>query len=1293
MISPNTPPPRDHLPAQEALNNAIDCYKRQDFFNARQWAIRAALLNPGLETPWLLLAAVVKPSYAIPYLQKVLEINPENQRAKQGLAWAEKEDLLKDHPDTLAKEPIAVVEQPESKKSFSSYGNLILKRSISSVLILLAIAFLTLLGIQMAQQGTQRLSIDFGQAILDALKATWQYIFQHPPTYYMHKEDIPAIKVVFELFLHSTGLLLFSLLIASAVGSLLGIIAALIRSRQVKPMMIFLSILGISTPSFLLAMLLRIVNVEVYQALGLSHAILPPTGFGWDGHIILPAIVLAARPMAQIMQVTYVSTQEVLAQDYIRSAKARGASLYIVVKDHVLKNILIPVLTTIGTSLRFSLASLPVVEVFFVWTGIGTAVLEAIENQVPTLITDLMVALGLLFLLINLLIELLYPRIDPRIQINQTNEEDAVNQESAQAPLSRFINEIISQIRNNIHQWREKRIQKKFEESFNTPVAASEFKETGQKAFMGLDDRRLKIIKIALSNPALMIGTILVGAFFVLAIFGKSWAPLHPFETHSIMTIEGVIQAPPFAPSSMFTWGTDPIGRDILSLILSGARQTFALAVLGMIARLVLGITIGMVAGWWQNSWLDRTINALIGVWAAFPITFFAMILIQALGIEKGMGVFVLTLCVVGWGEIAQYVRSQVIAQKPLLHIEAARSIGANTIQLLKNHIFPQLFPSLIVLSVMEIGSVLMLLAELGFLNVFMGGGFRAEIGETGRMIPVVYYFSDVPEWGAMLANIRSYWRSSPWMAWYPGMFFFIAILSFNVFGEGLRNFIEESKINISRLLNRYSVLAGIALLTIAVMSFQSNAPIKIYKEQAAQFDPQNVLADITVLSSSEFLGRESGSEVNYQAAQYIAQRMEEVGLFPAGEHSTFLQSKTTSICHIISIPILEFVAADGSIENTVQYRSAFTEFTPSTPTPGDVISEVVGLAASIHSANGDRDYVVRDERIENKIVIVRSEQLDYLNLQSAAGVLVIQAENDFLTRRYLYANAGYVRPRGIPYFSISESLANYILQSTGSSLAELDDQIAQLKNQDVWVSSEAQPMHMQLQCSDGKNYEDIYNVIGYIPGEDSMHSAGTSNRDNQVIMVSAYFDGLGYEPNGTLYPGANDNASGVAAMLEIARVLKQADYTPDKTVMFVAWNSGERYDSLSTSNILNASSGFALLTPEAVIELSGVGAGSGEAISIASGSSYRLIKLFEQAAEEFNYPITSRGTSPHSGLGARSSHGGRTALSAYLSWDGSDQWAHTPWDTVETINTEYLNQLGDTTTLVVTIISREDNY
>ena len=88
--------------------------------------------------------------------------------------------------------------------------------------------------------------------------------------------------------------------------------------------------------------------------------------------------------------------------------------------------------------------------------------------------------------------------------------------------------------------------------------------------------------------------------------------------------------------------------------MLTGARQTLTLALAGMLARVLLGTVVGMLAGWWRGGWLDRLITGLVAVWAAFPATLFAMLLILALGIQQGKSVFILALCVVGWGEIAQ---------------------------------------------------------------------------------------------------------------------------------------------------------------------------------------------------------------------------------------------------------------------------------------------------------------------------------------------------------------------------------------------------------------------------------------------------------------------------------------------------------------------------------------------------------------------------------------------------------------------------------------------------------------
>ena len=141
--------------------------------------------------------------------------------------------------------------------------------------------------------------------------------------------------------------------------------------------------------------------------------------------------------------------------------------------------------------------------------------------------------------------------------------------------------------------------------------------------------------------------------------------------------------------------------------------------------------------------------------------------------------------------------------------MESARAIGARADQMLARHILPNLANPISVLAALEMGGILMLLAELGFLNIFMGGGFRAVIGEAGGMVPIVATYSDVPEWSALIANVRQYWRSYTWMALYPGAAIFGSIMAFNLFGEGLRRFLEDNAIAVGRLLNRYTLLGG----------------------------------------------------------------------------------------------------------------------------------------------------------------------------------------------------------------------------------------------------------------------------------------------------------------------------------------------------------------------------------------------------------------------------------------------------------------------------------------------------
>jgi peptide/nickel transport system permease protein len=794
-------------------------------------------------------------------------------------------------------------------------------------------------------------------------------------------------------------------------------------------------------------------------------------------------------------------------------------------------------------------------------------------------------------------------------------------------------------------------------------------------------------VRNVLRNPAFLIGLLLVTGFAILALFGNKMTAANPYEIHSIAKIDGKIATPPFKPSDAFPWGSDHIGRDMQALVLWGGQQTLTLAFFAMVARVLVGTVLGLLAGWWQDRGFDRLVSGAIGVWAAFPATLFAMLLIQALGIQQGMGVFVIALCVVGWSEVAQFVRAQVIALKPQLFIEAARALGAKTGRILARHILPHLIAPLLVLAALEMGGILLLLAELGFLNIFLGGGFRVELaGEA------VLHFSDVPEWGALLANIRLWWRSYPWLAWSPGLAFFLAIISFNLFGEGLRRFLESTRINLSRLVNRYTLIVLIVMGFGLVWALRSVAPLSLYTDPAKAFDAQRAMEDIRTLSAPEFEGRETGTPGAQKAADYIAGRMDEIGLFPAGGKDSFVMTMASPRFRLTETPRLEILDDQGNVAEALTYRQDFVEYTFQVDTMGTGEGAIVGLALGPDPGTPGDPYMLGNRDLYDRIIVVREADMGRINLHAVTGVLLVSDDPDVLAHRYLYGWQGYF-PDPRPVLVISPETADQLLATAGSSMAELDRQAASLGPGEVAITG---PGASVRQTIVGDMLEDgvYYNVIGFIPGTGAEMGPGHGQGlDHQVILVSAYYDGLGTGPDGTLYPGANDNASGVAVMLELARALKSSPIQPKKTIVFAAWAGGERYEELSVTNIMGAKPGFNLLVVEAVIELSGVGAGSGSGLALGQGSSFRLVQLWQEAAGRMGVSTTTRGRDPHYGLPSLRGFGGRSALTVYLSWDGSDQNAHTSADTIDQIDPRKLEKAGRTTLLGLFVLGREVNY
>jgi peptide/nickel transport system permease protein len=295
----------------------------------------------------------------------------------------------------------------------------LLRRLQSILLISLAIVFFCALGLRLMRLTPGHSVAD---ALPQAIRDTASFLRNLPAgrlgvvyrTVGRRGVATAVTSVVADTYIKSMGLLLISLVFAAALGIGLGGLAAYWEGSPLSLALLTSTLLGVSLPTFFGALLLQVVEIRWYQRTGMR--LVPVGGFGWDAHLVLPALVLAARPLAQIARITFASMSEASHQDYARTARAKGLHARQVWGRHIVPNAAVPILTALGVSLRFSLGSLPVVEFYFGWPGLGATLLSAIRAQQFNLVAPLALALGLTFMVINLLLELGYRAVDPRLR-------------------------------------------------------------------------------------------------------------------------------------------------------------------------------------------------------------------------------------------------------------------------------------------------------------------------------------------------------------------------------------------------------------------------------------------------------------------------------------------------------------------------------------------------------------------------------------------------------------------------------------------------------------------------------------------------------------------------------------------------------------------------------------------------------------------------------------------------------------------------------------------------------------
>ena len=264
------------------------------------------------------------------------------------------------------------------------------------------------------------------------------------------------------------------------------------------------------------------------------------------------------------------------------------------------------------------------------------------------------------------------------------------------------------------------------------------------------------------NSPRVLVGALIVLCMIVCAVFAPWIAPNDP----SIQDLANTLLPPMWssAGSRQFPFGTDTLGRCVLSQVIYGTRIALQVGFLAATGAAVIGTTLALAAGYCGGK-VDRAIGYLVDLWMSLPPVVLSLTLMVGLG--TGVGNVILSIVLVDWTRFCRVVRSEVLVVRRKDFVSAARLLGFGHLRIVLREILPSVAPLIITLFTLQVGIGVIVEAILSF---------------VGMSVP-----ADTPAWGMMIADGRSDIHAAPWVALLPILAMFMTVLGLNLLGEGLR--------------------------------------------------------------------------------------------------------------------------------------------------------------------------------------------------------------------------------------------------------------------------------------------------------------------------------------------------------------------------------------------------------------------------------------------------------------------------------------------------------------------------
>ncbi len=286
--------------------------------------------------------------------------------------------------------------------------------------------------------------------------------------------------------------------------------------------------------------------------------------------------------------------------------------------------------------------------------------------------------------------------------------------------------------------------------------------EGSQTQTVELRERRMAAFwrRFRRNRPAVF-GLAIVAIMLLTAIFAPLIAPHGPQEQDYALTLQ--------PPGEGGLFGTDSLGSDIFSRVVYGARISLQASLISVGIAIGVGVPVGLVSGYFRGFLDEWIVMRIVDSIQAFPFLILALVIAAILG-----GGLTFAMIAIGIAFIPNFVRitrAQVLTVRGLDYVEAARAVGAGHVRIMTRHVLPNSLPPILVQTTLAMGLAIIAEATLSYL------GLGAEPGE--------------PSWGSMLFQAQSYLTSAWWMAFFPGMAIFFAVLGFNLLGDGVREALD----------------------------------------------------------------------------------------------------------------------------------------------------------------------------------------------------------------------------------------------------------------------------------------------------------------------------------------------------------------------------------------------------------------------------------------------------------------------------------------------------------------------